>query len=117
MPAKPSHFPSTISQRRMGLETRVWMVPEVISPESVSTEVKHGHHDGQEVDHVHSCHQQEVADFVDLQQTDRLEFFFHFFHDEVEAQCINDQEKAAPAAALPAKSGAGQLLGRSGGRW
>jgi len=35
----PSHLPKTTSQRWIGLATMVWMVPERISPESVSTEV------------------------------------------------------------------------------
>jgi hypothetical protein len=35
----PSHLPSNTSQRRRGLETMVWIVPEAISPAMVSTEV------------------------------------------------------------------------------
>ena len=35
-PANPSHFPNTTSERRMGLVTITWMVPELISPASVS---------------------------------------------------------------------------------
>jgi hypothetical protein len=33
----PSHLPSTISRRRIGRTATVWITPEAISPESVST--------------------------------------------------------------------------------
>ena len=40
MPAKPIHLPSKICQREIGFVAMAWMVPEAISPESVSTEVR-----------------------------------------------------------------------------
>ena len=40
MPAKPIHLHSKSCQREIGFVAMAWMVPEAISPESVSTEVR-----------------------------------------------------------------------------
>ena len=36
---RPSHLPTMTSHRRNGFVTNVWMVPEAISPATVSTEM------------------------------------------------------------------------------
>src|SRR5713101_599585 len=40
MPAKPIHLPIKTCQRGIGFVAMAWIVPEAISPESASTEVK-----------------------------------------------------------------------------